>query len=78
MEPQTIRLPDVVRFAMPAQHAVVILEALNKSAVAPYETTKQVVMNFEQQLIGQQIVPQQPPKVEAVPETIDALDDPSC
>ena len=53
-EQQTIHLPDVTKFVMPAQHAVTILTALQNFA-APFKDVQPVITNFEQQLLAQQI-----------------------
>ena len=52
---QTVRLPDVVRFALPAQHAVMILESLGNHG--PFKAVQPVIQNFEAQLLAQQIKP---------------------
>lgn len=51
-QPTSVTLPDVVRLAMPAAHAVEILQALGN---LPHKTAHPIVMNLEQQLLGQQV-----------------------
>ena len=75
MTQQSVQLPPVVKFVLPAQHAVQILEALGS---LPFKTAQPIVKNFEEQLLAQQVRPQPAaasPAVsaaEAVAETIAA------
>ena len=71
---QTVRLPDVLRFVIPAQHAVFILQALGEVAL-PYKQVQPVISNFEQQLLGQQLKPEYvgAPLVPIPPPAVDAL-----
>ena len=54
-QPTSVTLPDVVRLVMPAAHAVEILQALGN---LPHKTAHPIVLNLEQQLLGQQVRPQ--------------------
>lgn len=69
-QPQQVSLPPVVKFVLPAQHAVVILEALGNHG--PHKTVFPVVKNFEEQLVAQAIKPVTPQ-----PEDAAAVEAPS-
>ena len=61
---QTVRLPDVLKFVLPAPHALLILQALGELA-APHKQVHLVLANFEQQILGQQIKVDLPPPASA-------------
>lgn len=56
--PETIQLPDVVKFVMPAQYAAVILNALQE--FGPYKAVEPVLKNLQQQLVSQQVRDEKP------------------
>ena len=68
---QQISLPPIVKLIMPAQHALVILQALEERG--PYREVFPVISNVQQQLIGQQAVPT-PPAPEPPPIAGDSPD----
>lgn len=64
---QQIQLPPIVKFVMPAQHALVILSALEQSG--PYKDVNLVIQNLQQQLLSQQpkLVAEQYPDITPLP-----------
>jgi len=50
---QGIQLPPVVKFMLPTQHAMTIIQALE--AHGPYREVQPVISNLQQQLLSQQV-----------------------
>lgn len=72
---QTIQLPPILKFIIPAQHAAIILAALENHG--PYKDVNPAIMNFQQQLLGQQVLPAPvaPPPAVDRPPAIEAAED---